>query len=152
MEEYWFGNVAITAETRPLSAATDSVTVFGTVTATAENFDIRPLSAATDSVMVYGTFTANTQFSGRVFTESNTTLSGVTDSAGIFIQDTSEQSIYSFYVFIPGSQYCNGSAPDQPSTTESYFVDDPGGIQGVSGGSKATLVCNKVLKVYPAVL
>jgi hypothetical protein len=159
-----FGTVTVTAENfdvRPLSGTTDSVTVFGTVTVTAENFDVRPLSGTTDSVTVFGTVTVTAenfdirnlsgvtdsiQISSRLFTESNTTIRGVADSALVFIQNNEAQSEYTFYVFNSGNNTLTVQLQISPTTTTSYFVNDPGGPVGIARGSKATLIASRFLK------
>ncbi|MFA6808807.1 MAG: DUF6385 domain-containing protein, partial [Eubacteriales bacterium] len=123
---------------RALSGATDSIAIISNtaMTVTAENFDIRALSGATDSILL----------SSRLFTESYTTVSGVTDSAGILIQNTGEQSEYSFYVFNTGSNTFTVQLQISPVTTESYFVDDISGAEVLSAGEKITLVAAEYLQ------
>jgi hypothetical protein len=108
----------------------------GTVTVTAEDLDIRPLTAASDSIML----------GARLFSESNTTIAGVTDSAAIMQQDTSEQNVYSFYVFNTGENTVTVNLQVSPTTTDSYFVDDTSGAVGVAAGEKAVLVAAKYLQ------
>ena len=150
----------VTVDTRPLSAATDSVTVFGTVTVSAENFDIRDLSGATDSVTVFGTITVSAenfdirnlsgatdsiQLSSRLFTQSFTSLVDVTDSAAILIEDTSENSMYSFYVFNTGTNTLTAVLQISPTVTSTFFMDDGDGPVAISPGGKTTLVNAKYL-------
>lgn len=97
-------------------------------------------------IQIMGTFTANTQLSGRAFTESYTSLSAVTDSAAIFIQNTSEQSLYSFYIFNTGVNTVTVQLQISPTTTYAYFVDDPSGSIGLGAGQKTTLVTSRFLK------
>ncbi|KXG74408.1 DUF6385 domain-containing protein [Thermotalea metallivorans] len=121
---------AIDFDIRPLSGATDSITV------TAIDFDIRPLSGATDSI----------QLSSRLFTESSTTIAGVTDSGAIFVQETGEQSMYSFYVYNTGSSTITVNLQISPTTASSYFVDDGSGAKAVAAGEKAVLVAQEFLR------
>ncbi|GMQ64319.1 DUF6385 domain-containing protein [Vallitalea maricola] len=148
-----FGTVTVTAENldiRDLSGATDSVTVFGTVTVTAENLDIRDLSGATDSVTVFGTVTVtaeelNIQLGSRLFTESSIELEDVVDSAGILEFNTSEQSMYSFYIFNTGDNTISVNLQISPTTTDSYFMDDRAQV-AISSGEKAVLVAEKFMQ------
>ncbi len=136
----WNTAVTVTAEDfdiRPLTGTTDSITIWNTaVTVTAEDFDIRPLSAATDSVRI----------SGRSFTESSTTIDEVTDSAAIFIHNTGEYSLYSFYLYNTGENTVTVQLQISPTTTDSYFMNDISGEEGVPTGEKTTLVAAKFLQ------
>jgi hypothetical protein len=136
----WNTVVTVTAEDldiRPITGTTDSITIWNTVvTVTAEDLDIRALSAATDSI----------KMASRLFTESTTTIEGVTDSAGIFEQNTGEQSMYSFYVYNTGSNTLTVQLQISPTTTDSYFADDPSGTVAVTSGSKAALVAQRFLQ------
>ncbi|MDK2798755.1 MAG: hypothetical protein PWP27_513 [Clostridiales bacterium] len=134
-----YNTVTVTAEDldiRNLTGTTDSITIYNTVTVTAEDLDIRPLTAASDSIML----------GARLFSESNTTIAGVTDSAAIMQQDTSEQNVYSFYVFNTGENTVTVNLQVSPTTTDSYFVDDTSGAVGVAAGEKAVLVAAKYLQ------
>ncbi|NLY43357.1 MAG: hypothetical protein GX066_05190 [Clostridiaceae bacterium] len=134
--------VTITAEDldiRNLSGTTDSVMIANTiVTVTAEAFDIRPLSAATDSI----------NLSGRLFTESNMALDSVTDSGAIFVQNTSENSMYSFFVYNTGSNTLTVALQISPIDDDEYYLFD-GGIESsvaLAPGDKTVLVAEKYLK------
>jgi hypothetical protein len=158
-----FGTVTVTAvnlDIRDLSATTDSVTVFGTVTVTAENLDIRDLSADTDSVAVIGTVsitaenldirnlsgvTDSIQLSSREFTESFASFVNVTDSAGVVMEDTSQQSMYTYYVNNTGSNTMTAVLQISPVSTSSFFVNDGDGPVAIGPGNKAVLVNAKYL-------
>jgi hypothetical protein len=77
---------------RDLTGATDSVSIFGTVTVTTDtvaitstDLDIRDLSGATDSVSIFGTVTVTTDIVTVTSTDLDIRdLSGATDSVSIF--------------------------------------------------------------------
>ncbi|MDK2809854.1 MAG: hypothetical protein PWR27_563 [Petroclostridium sp.] len=160
------GTVTVTAQNldiRPITGTTDSITIWNSVvTVTAENFDIRPITGTTDSITIWNSVvtvtaedldiralsaaTDSIKLSSRLFTESYTTVAGVIDSAGIFVQNTGEQSMYSFYVFNTGSNTVTVQLQISPTTTASYFVDDTSGPVGVAAGQKTTLVAAKFLQ------
>ncbi|SKC84209.1 DUF6385 domain-containing protein [Maledivibacter halophilus] len=131
--------VSVTAENfdiRQLSGVTDSVVIRETVSVTAENFDIRPLSGATDSI----------QLSSRLLTEDSLAFEDVTVATATFVQNTGEQSEYSFYVFNTGSNTLTVQLQISPISTDSYFMDDPSGAVGLESGDKVTLVAGRFLK------
>ena len=136
------GEVTITAtdlEIRPLSGATDSITIANAaVTVTATNFEIRPLSADTDSISL----------AGRLFTESNIAVNNVTDSGGIFAQNTGECSMYSFYVYNRGPNPLTVSLQISPVDDDDYYVFDGGAESSatIETDEKIVLVAEKYLK------
>jgi hypothetical protein len=131
--------VTVTAENfdiRQLSGVTDSVVIKETVTVTAENLDIRPLSGATDSI----------QLSSRLFTEESASFDDVTAATATFVQNTGEQSEYSFYVFNTGSNTLTVQLQISPINTDSYFMDDPSGAVALASGDKTVLVAGRYLR------
>lgn len=121
---------------RPIRTDSDGQIQLGTVTVTAENFDIRPLSGATDSI----------QLSSRLLTEDSLAFEDVTVATATFVQNTGEQSEYSFYVFNTGSNTLTVQLQISPISTDSYFMDDPSGAVGLESGDKVTLVAGRFLK------
>ncbi|MBZ4666511.1 DUF6385 domain-containing protein [Mahella sp.] len=120
---------AVAFDIRPLTA-TDVVTV------TATDFDIRPLTAAEDSV----------ELGARVFTETNTAIAGVVGTGTVLQTDTSQYSLYSFYVNNTGTAAITVQLQISPTTTEAYFVDDGSGPVSVAAGEKAVLVAKSFLR------
>jgi len=126
-------------EIRQLSGATDSITIANAaVTVTATNFEIRPLSADTDSISL----------AGRLFTESNIAVNNVTDSGGIFAQNTGECSMYSFYVYNRGPNPLTVSLQISPVDDDDYYVFDGGAESSatIETDEKIVLVAEKYLK------
>jgi hypothetical protein len=159
-----FNTVTVTAENldiRNLAGATDFVSVFNTVTVTAENLDIRDLAGATDFVSVFNTVTVTAenldirnlsgitdsiQLSSRLFTETNSAFAGVTNSAGVLVQNTGEKSLYSFYIFNTGANTVTVQLQISPTTVESYYVNDFSGTVGVPTGGKSVLIADQFLQ------
>jgi hypothetical protein len=157
------GTVTVTAtdlDIRGLAADTDTVSVGGTVTVTATDLDIRGLAADTDTVSVGGIVTVTAtdldiralagdtdsiQLSSRMFTSASTVLSGVNGSSEIFIQDTSEQSMYSFYVYNTGTNTVTVNLQISPTENTNYFVDDGGEVVSLEGSGKTVLVAKEYL-------
>lgn len=85
--------------------------------------------------------TASVTVAGVAFTSLNTTISGVSNSAGILAFDSSQQSLYSYYV-----KNNNSTNPItfklqvSPTTTAAYYTDDSPTPISVDGGEMAVLV------------
>ena len=144
------GSVTVTAAAFDirLLTATDIVTV------TAENFDIRPLTDA-DVVTVTATdldirpLTATGDSVGlgaRAFTETNTTIDGLVGTGTVLQTDTSQYSLYSFYVNNTGDAAITVQLQISPTEADDYFVDDGSGPVSVAAGEKAVLVAKNFLR------
>jgi hypothetical protein len=120
---------AIAFDIRPLTDA-DVVTV------TATDLDIRPLTAAADSI----------ELGARAFTETNTGIDGVVGTGTVLQTDTSQYSLYSFYVNNTGDAAITVQLQISPTETDTYFVDDGSGPVSVEAGQKAVLVAKNFLR------
>jgi hypothetical protein len=138
---------AIDFDIRPLTDA-DVVTVTATdfdirpltdadvVTVTATDLDIRPLTATGDSVGL----------GARAFTETNTTIDGLVGTGTVLQTDTSQYSLYSFYVNNTGDAAITVQLQISPTEADDYFVDDGSGPVSVAAGEKAVLVAKNFLR------
>ncbi|SFB39105.1 DUF6385 domain-containing protein, partial [Clostridium frigidicarnis] len=100
---------------RNLSGVTDSVLISNdSVTVTALDLDIRNLSGATDSVAIIG-----------LLTTSETTVASSITSGGIFPQNTSLTSEFSYFVVNNSADTVTVRLEISPTTVESYFIPDP---------------------------
>lgn len=139
------GTLTVTAsnfDIRPLSGATDSVTissgtvtVAGTVTVTASSLDIRPLTASTDS------FTLGS----RTFLEDSTSITGVTGTGVVLMENTGNKSMYSYYITNTGTNTISIKLQISPTTTDTYFVDDINSVS-LAGGSITVLTAVKFMQ------
>ncbi len=121
----------VTANIRELSGATDSVTVFGTVTVTASNLSIRSLSGITDSINISATTNVT----------DSTVLTAVTNSAAVLVKDASQQGKYSYYVRNTGSNTVTVQIQVAPLNSTAYFTnDDVSGPMAVGPGTNKVIV------------
>ena len=134
---------------RDLSYTTDSVTVTATnldirnlnatddtVTVTATNFDIRDLSYTSDSVTV-GAYT---------FTTDSVAFTAVDDDAVAMVKDTSQKSLYSFYVSNTGGNALTVKLQISPTDVDGDYLDDATGNIIIPAGGKAVLTPDNYLQ------
>lgn len=131
------GPVTVVAESlsiRALSGTTDSVAISGTVTVAgtvtvgntvtvvAESLSIRSLSASTDTVSVGGT--VNVVKTGNSFTENNATITDVVGTGVTLLFDSSQQTLYSYYVKNNASNTIQVRLQISPVNDDDYFIND----------------------------
>ncbi|MCX7884945.1 MAG: DUF6385 domain-containing protein [Caloramator sp.] len=146
-------SVTIVAENlniRALSGATDSVAVSGTVTVAgtvtvgntvtvvAESLSIRALSANTDTVSIGGVVSViNT---GNSFTENNVTITDVAGTGVTLTFDSSQQTLYSYYVKNNASNTIQVRLQISPTENDDYFINDQAAATDLSPGNAIVIV------------
>ncbi|SKA79513.1 hypothetical protein SAMN05443428_10380 [Caloramator quimbayensis] len=131
------GPVTVVAESlsiRALSGDTDSVAISGTVTVAgtvtvgntvtvvAESLSIRSLSADTDTVSIGGT--VNVIKTGNSFTENNATITDVAGTGVTLLFDSSQQTLYSYYVKNNAANTIQVRLQISPTDNDDYFIND----------------------------
>lgn len=102
------------------------------------------LTDSAGHLIVVGTVTAN--LINSFVSESDQILVGVTTDTS-FVQDTSLQTEYTFYVFnTTAATTMTAWLQVSPTTAESYFVDDLSTFYTLGGNEKQPIVASKYLQ------
>ena len=160
--------VTVTAndfDIRGLTAASDTVTVTAndfdirgltaasdTVTVTANDFDIRGLTAASDTVTVTATdfeirqlTAASDAITSFMNVASSTVDAPATQTGTILQMDTSDKSMYSYYIKNNDTTSLTVNIQISPTTTDGYFVNDSSEPVVIGNGESTVLVPKQYL-------
>ncbi|WP_157732424.1 DUF6385 domain-containing protein [Thermoanaerobacterium sp. RBIITD] len=134
---------------RPLSYTVDNITVQNVVSTVNTNVtntvntnvtntvNIRPLNSSIDTI--------SNVLSGRSFISVTSSINNVTGTGALLAEDTSQKTMYTYYVRNTGNAAFSVVLQISPTTAEAYYIDDVTGEISVAPGTAATLIAGRFL-------